>query len=235
MEKVLLIRRKKQYYENGILGWSIHHFYKELIQPWNFFFNLKYLDFRKKLAAIAQETFDQNKFDQIIPYEDFERVRKLSPGTLLLPIDEDDFLAPNMILELEKEFDGRDLYWDVFRVKSKGRVSYIKGTARWLVASCGYCVQLPTRSSQITYHWCFKKENMKYINKLYSLKLNAISSISLIRSNHNPTFEYHIKEIVSWLNSEYKIPEEFRVSFDKYRDLLRELLESCRFPYGDIV
>ncbi len=234
MKKVLLIRRTKKYYENGIIGWKIHNFYPSMVKFWNFSFKMKYLQFRKKMTAIAQETFEQNNFDYIIPYKDVKRIKRFAKGTLLIPIDEDDFLSPNMISEIEKEFDNRNFYWDIIRVKSKGCILQRKGKDTYISESCSYGVKLPIDFSQIMYHWKFNRDNGKYIQKVYSLKIDTPGSISVLRRNPR-TFEFCIKEIFLWLNYEYKIPNQFKIYFEKYIDLLKELLESCRLPYEYLV
>lgn len=234
MKKVLLIRRKKEYFFHGTLGWYKHEFSKGMIYAWNFIFGMKYIHFRKELVKLAQNTISQNDFDLIFNYEDREGVRKLPPGSILFPIDEDDWIYPGTFSELEREFDGRNMYWDVYRFKTNGYIKYHKGMKGKVIESCGYCVVLPVSFGKITYHGQFKKDNAKYINKIMSLKIDSPASVSIIRKG-GVIFEEVIENIHGWISSPYQVPEEFQGNWNMYQDLLKELLGSCKIPYDHLI
>lgn len=234
MKKVLLIRRKKEYFYHGEVGWTEHNFTKEMVQIWNFFFGMQYLHFRKELVRIAQITSSQNDFDLIIEYEDQKTVSKLPPGSLLLPIDEDDWIIPNMINDLEEVFDNRNICWDVYRVGTNGSQQCHRDEKNIITQSCGYCVVLPIEFGKITYHWKFKQEGSKYIHKILSLKLDSPASIGVLRRHEN-SFEEMIKRIYGWISSSYQVPKEFQENWKEYMDLCEELLGSCKLPYKHII
>ncbi len=234
MKKVLLIRRKKEYFFHGTLGWREHRFSKEMVYAWDFIFGMKYIHFRKELVKLAQNTISQNDFDIVFNYEDREGVEKLPSESLLLPIDEDDWLSPGTFLELEKEFDGRDMYWDSNRFKTKGWQRHHKSIRSNIIESCSYCLILPVSFNKITFHEGFKKNNAKYINKTMSLKIDSPASVGIIRKG-GVVFEEVIKNIHGWIFSSYRVPEEFQSNWSIYIDLLKELLGSCRIPYDHII
>ena len=169
MKKVLLIRRSRGYFNYNKLGWKNICFCEQMVYSWKFIFKMDYLHFRKELVKISQLSIVKNNFDFIILYEDEDLVRSLPSGTLLVPFDEDDWMSPFLLSEIENNFEGKQLCWDVFKSYTNGKKYRIKINYFQYILSCGYCLLLPLKMknfNEITYHYPFNKKEATCINKL---------------------------------------------------------------------
>jgi hypothetical protein len=232
MKKVLLIRRTKEYYDSGTLGWKEHKFFAEFADHWNFSFGMNYISFRKELVKISEESIFKSKFDLIIPYEDPVAVNALPLGSLLFPMDEDDWLSSSLIPEIDKIFTGKHLYWDIYRIWTDGnqkRVSMIEEDN--LVETCGYAISLPIEFRVITHHWVLAKSDAQYLPKMLSLKLDTAASMSCMAHRGQHRFEAIVKHMYQAINLPKLFPEEYFSYWDKYVALCEELLSSSKIPY----
>ena len=234
MKKVLLIRRKKEYFCHGEIGWEYKDFYKENLLGWNFIFKMDYNTFRSKLVKISQSTISNNNFDIIMFYEDREMVESFSSGTLLFPVDDDDWLSSSLLLEIENNFDGSNLYWNIFRSYLNGCKTYKMSKNNTVIPSCSYCVVLPYDFESISCHWKFKNKDAKYINKFLNFKLDTVASIGILK--RKPLiFNNVIKNLYQGTLSSNNIPLEFRNCWKRYNEVCKELLDSCKFSYEHII
>jgi len=236
MKKVLLIRRTKEYYEEGKLGRREHYFVPNFVGPWNLFFGMKYMDFRKRCVKISEESISKSKFDLIIPYEDKAAADALPSGSLVVPMDEDDWISSSLLPEITKVFTGKHLYWDIYRIwwngQEQGRFSKMKEMN--LVRSCGYALATPVEFSMIQYHWALRAVGSQYVPKMLSLKLDTPASISHLRRKNRCQHEGIVKNIYQTLRLEKLVPEEYSSYWDQYIELCQELLSSSRLPYKHI-
>ena len=105
-EIILIIRRDKNYwFKNEINRIKIQSYVFRLMEIWDSFFNINIMDFRNKIRDIASSTYMDNKFDEIHLYshidpgkikEKNELKNKLYENSIIIPIDEDDWVNPNL-------------------------------------------------------------------------------------------------------------------------------------------
>ncbi len=234
MKKVLFIRRDLEYFHRYKLGFARRHFNKKLIFDkrvvwfWNHFFKLDYLTFRKKLVKIAQESISYNNFDLIILYEDKKIIESLSEGTLLFPIDEDDWISPFLSEELDKVLVQKNICWDVYYIHSNGEKIYYNSNKYNIFPSCSYAMRLPCDFEKIICHWEVKRENIHNISKCLAVKIDSPASVTSMKDSVN--FKKAIKITYDTMSFPDNLPKEFLPYWKKYKELCQELLDSANFP-----
>lgn len=236
MKIVLLFRRKKELFLYNEIGWEneYYHFVKESISAWNLFFRMDYISFRKRLREITEQSVSKNNFDLVFLYEDIQEIEKLEPGTLVVPLDDDDWLSSSFSKEVAP-YEGTDLYWNVYRLWGGGKRKFFNNIDS-IVPSCGYGTILPCKFDILNYHWLFNKEKAHYIDKVLSVKLDNPSSMEFLwRKGKLVSFEKLIKRIFSTMRLPGEMPEEFNLYWNRYIDICKELLESCKIPYNYIL
>jgi len=220
MKVVLLIRRTKPYYEQGII--SIDHLVPDkakvlaAIDAWPF--KIPYLQFRKELDRIAAIT--RNGFDEIIPWQDSEAVARLERGTWLVPVDEDDWLAPHFISAVRNyitEPGRKYLTWDVYRKKADG--GRLKNT---FVESCGYGLELPYSHWQdVTNHMRIK--SVSPIPSILAVRNETVASLGVMMYRPGTDLVETLKKAMMLMPSD--MPKEFKRQYDLYQNLLAEAVE----------
>ena len=240
MKIVLIIRRNKEYYldnninldkilRNPLWKQSVQN----MIKTWNFCFNMKYIDFRIKLRNIAFRTFEKNDFDEIIPYFNMKKYNTLKKGTLVIPIDEDDWLSPNLTKTLRKIKEPFEkVYWDITykTTKFEPESQTLKNNNSNYTYSCAYGIKVPHPFVVLKWHYYFKKEKAYYIPKVLACKHTNIASLS--------TFHDMAKQkntLIDLINfAKYQISnptiysKEFKKEGNLYKKLLQELIDSCK-------
>lgn len=243
MKIVLLIRRDKDYWLNNRMTYNgaLTPFFGKSIKVksfgWNLLFRMKYLDFRKRLSYISSFSYSPNKFDDIIPYLDRDRINNLEPGTLIVPMDDDDWFSPDLVKNLRKIKDpGRGICWDQYVKYSDGNIKHQNrhiGKRINEIDSCCYGIKCPCEYDHLRFHWEMTKDNMLYMPERLSIKIEAISCISvLIKIQMNNSIilakycEWLIRELKKDIGSSDIFPEEYSNQGRLYKELLKELLES---------
>lgn len=97
MKIKLLIRRSEDYY--NYLTKKDTPCPKSLVKiksMWDSFFKISYDDYRRELCKIAYSTYKNIGFDEIIPWID-NKLFDCERDYIIVPIDEDDWLYPNIV------------------------------------------------------------------------------------------------------------------------------------------
>lgn len=243
MKIVLLIRRNKEYLEKDRLFikdivYRYHDRVSWLNILWNFSFKMKYIDFRKRMRSIAFPTFERNNFDEIIPYFDDDRISSLEPGTLIIPVDEDDWFSSKLtetLREVKKPY--KQIYWDECLRNVYGKIRYNKRHPYYKIESCCYGIKAPCDISVIRHHTLVKKKNSYYLPEILSVKHNNIASLSVfIWATHKSVHEFRnhlVKSSKAQISSTDIFSQEYKREIELYRDLLKELLASAIFDINE--
>lgn len=200
----------------------------ECIKIWNFCFKMQWMDFRKRLREIAFKTFSRNDFNDIIMYYDRERFSSLPKGTLVIPIDEDDWLSPNLVRELRNVEDPFEtIRWDNDKKYSRYEPDNYPEFIRKHASSCNYGVKIPCDYNIIRWHSLFKKKEAFYLPKKLSYKHSNISSLSVYYElmSRGFTFKKLMNDVIDEIGK-YEYPEEYKKEGYLYEELLKELLDS---------
>ncbi len=202
---------------------------------WNLCFRMKYLDFRKRLSYISSFSYSPNKFDDIIPYLNIDRINNLEPGTLIVPMDDDDWFSPDLAKNLRKIKDPkRGIHWDQYVKYEDGNIKHQNrhiGKRIHEIGSCCYGIKCPCEYDHLRFHWEMTKDHMLHIPKRLSIKIEDISCVSArLHMKSFITFtEYHqwiIETLKKDIGSTDIFPEEYSNQGRLYKELLKELLES---------
>jgi len=239
---VLYFRRSKKYYlENKV---DYDHLFREgenngsykirkSIKMWNLCFKMKYMDFRIKFRDIAKRTIDRNNFDDIILYN-YESLDHLDPGTLIFPIDDDDWLSRHLATTIknleppEVGFWWECLYKEVDGGSHRDKEHFIYKCP----APCGYCLKYPTKMDLL---WNHQNNQKKWYTQVLTssplaVKISSMSGTGYMAMNDYPSL--YIKRVKELTNKDletiYDIPEEFSEEIVLYKELLREFLASVK-------
>jgi len=237
MEIILLIRRDKEYWLhnrmsfNGVVDQKFEREIWKWLIVWNLFFKMRYIEFRKRLAEISSLSYPQNNFDDIIMYWDEDKLNSLEPGTLIVPMDDDDWFSPNLVKNLrEIKEPCKGIYWDQYVKDISGRFEHRnRMVSDHIVDSCCYSLKTPCDYDFIKNHWSFSKDNLHYIPKRLAVKIESLACLSVLYqldvnvSNCKKFIKEKLKEEI---RSTCAIPEEYKHQIALYKDLLKELLES---------
>lgn len=243
MKIVLLIRREKNYFLNNklSLGNIVSPPHDQIIYSfifyWNCSFKMRYMDFRNRLKDIAFSTFKKNNFDDIIMYFDDDRIRSLEPGTLVVPIDEDDWFSSSLVEELKNISDPFEVvHWDTYIKNVKGKF-YPYGRYR-RVDSCCYGVKVPCDINTIKWHMCVNINRAYHLSKRLSVRIITSASIGVFlywSSGDYITFRKDmVNNTIKDINSLDIFPGEYKQEVILYKELLKELLSSARFDIAAI-
>ena len=241
---VFLIRRDKEYYLNSKLSvlelkFKFFEGLKDKISAWNFFFGMRYTDFKKRLADIAFSTVIKNKMDALYSWSDWEVISDLKDDTWIVPIDEDDWVVPDLADVLRKEEDHKMYYWKNLKIDQEGN-SFIekididrhkKFSKFNCIASCAYSLQLPQKTTLIHAHDLADEamgKDAHQIDKTLSVNIKNISSLSYmvlhVKSIEDLLVHTREKHLVKMTEN----LESFSSEVDQYNDLLKELYDSCK-------
>jgi len=238
MKIICQIRRTKDYYLHR--KYSTETFgYKERQDPlririfaWNICFKMRYMDFRQRLSDIAITSIKKNNFDDILMYFDEDNVFPI--GSLVVPIDEDDWFSPYLVENIKKISEPYTaIYWDEYVKDVQGVITdyTVLRCPPGIIDSCCYGLRSPYDISAIKYHRFVKKSDSHYIPKMLSLKIETPSGIfaqkmlKIDMTVHNFK-NYLLDSIRSDIKSTSVIPKGYEDLMVLYKDLLRELLES---------
>jgi len=253
MKIYLWIRRTKEYYNmtvknnNGIdKSYYLEHIDKPLqitkwakrtengLMTWRLFFEMPYLEFRKKMAEIAALTYEWNNFDGIFEYEDWDKLKSFK-DVWILPIDEDDWLNPNCVKTLRSlDLDKIEVVrWKVYITDYKGIFQLDNEDFLFYQAtrSCSYITR-NINKDMINFDYAmdsFIKKNRKRvldIDDYLSVKLDHLGSISCLRTFNAEFFVEQIRQ--HYLMQKTSFSEEYNHLIDLYNELYTELYKSFR-------
>ena len=240
MANILFIRRNYNYWKNNELDLSdicTPHMIpvsSKIISAWDFCFKMKYLDFRKRIRDIARTTFDKIPFDDIFEYIDYDRYNALPEGTTVIPIDEDDWLYSSLLDHINtvpKEYSR--ILWD--HKKNIHSYSPKKFNKKIYILSCAYAVRSPVGINEVLWHLHFKKNsNVFHIKKELAFRLTNPSSQTLLYDlvRYNISFLQLIGDMKRDIDL-FVYPEEFSEQGEKYKDLVKEWIDSLKVKrYG---
>jgi len=220
MKVYLWIRRTKKYLD-GEIDDCLRRNKKQFVRNvcvWNLFFKMDYFTFRRKLSEISSLTYLPNNFDEIFHYEDWDRLGK-SDKALLVPIDEDDWVHPNLVETLKSfTIDGDNLLrWKTININIDGICSTKLPHGCLKTRSCSYAIlsNYPQRmisDHQITHYYIQDfPERVFDLDDYLSVKIDTISSISYLR----------------------EVSSEEWIRFSREKKMLQ--YKACLYPYRDVV
>ncbi len=250
MEKriILVIRRDKDYW---LYGKESHYHMnnndvKKLRDMWDSYFNLKFIDFRLQLEAIASSNYLDNKFDEIHLYSAIEPRKikdelydklELYNSDIIVPVDDDDWIDPSLAGILRNiETDKKFFVWDYYKSWREERFAeYQTPKGTWATITCAWGVR--GWNSFLERHNHLKLSEEEYsqtysIKKPLSLKVDNLSSLGFlykIVSKRKGREDTWINSIVKKLEADLKItgenhPKSFQEQFKSYIKLLKKLL-----------
>jgi len=201
---------------------------------WNLFFKMNYREFREKLCEIARSTYVRNQFDAIFFWRDWEIIQHYGNDTYVLPIDDDDWLSPNVVSVIRKTIEERglrDLFrWDIAYTSPMGDRTTLNYEETY--ASCCYLARMPFPMEYLVWHQnlVFQKHSwVPYdIKQVLAVKLHNISSISYLYERRK-----RIDMVVRIVKERKFLTDvgllgKFLPEVKRYNELLEELYGSCR-------
>lgn len=225
---ILVIRRTQDYYLYG----KVMSYMREYQYAWNMFFNLQYIEFRKRLSEISVMSYMYAGFDKIYFWQNDKIYRDINKrGHIVLSIDEDDWINRSIVQELRK-FDFQDMsvaMWRVIHLRCKPDplIYYAKLKE---TPSCGYAIKAlyDMRLSQRSYRMHYSSTRKDYIklDKILAIKLDNYSSISF--AEHHP-----IVDLLELMKKKYLVTpnedlQEYSDQVKAYNNLLLDLYDSCK-------
>ncbi len=251
MEKqiILIIRRSKDYWlYNKVNSDKLNPHVQPIIKLWDSFFNLKIMDFRNQLREIASSTYLNNKFDQIFlhSYIDPDRTKEqnnlkneLYEESIIVPMDEDDWIDSSLA-EILKDIgtDKKFFIWNYYKTIREYKFEPFKnGRERGWTIPCSWSIRGYASFLKRHNHLRINEEEFSdiyFIKKPLAMKVEHIASVGflkkVVRKNWKKENKWmnvivnKIKGDLTVKGNEY--PEVFQIQFKKYKNLLKELLES---------
>jgi len=227
---ILLVRRDRDYYINQVVSPVVksgERVFSKNLNLWNFFFKIPYVEFRRRLSEVSSLTYSQNSFDKIYFWGDYEAIEKEPDGSIIVPIDEDDWIS-NTLADDIRNFDFKDKQvtkWDVINIGPKGDSSLER---RNLCRSCSYAVKLPYHISFISINVLMTRNQRDIIkfNKTLSAKVDNIATRTFLGNNY---FDY-LLEIVKKRHQvkKTKLLQGYEEQVDIYNKCLIDLYDSCK-------
>ena len=196
------------------------------VRQWDETFWLGYRDFRLELRAIAADAHAGAGFDEIIPWCDRSAVQSQPPGAWLVPVDEDDWLAPRIVGELRDVCPKHCtdlLTWDVVRKAADGAARPNPNT---FVESCGYAVRLPFDWGSVCDHMRLRLPMSPTLPSVLSVRNETPASMSFLYRNSVEGVVSALRKAVTATDA--GIPPEFHGPWSRYQVLLDRLLRSTQ-------
>lgn len=251
MEKkiILVIRRSKDYWlDNKICIDKLNPHVQPIIKLWNSFFNLKIMDFRNQLREIASSTYLNNKFDLIFLHsyidpnkknEQNEIKNKLYKDSIIVPIDEDDWMDPSLAEILRNiEADKKFFVWNYYKtIREYEFKSFKNGIGRGWVIPCSWAIEGYSSFLKRHNHLIVNEKEFSqiyFIKKSLTMKVEHIGSVGflkkVVRKNWGKEDEWmnvivnKIKGDLTVIGKEF--PEIFQNQWIQYKKILKKLLDS---------
>ena len=232
MRTYIVIRRSERYF-NGDMDFFDHDavYYRNFqtsVRTWNMFFNMKFLEFRRKLSAIAYSSYPTHLVDGIFHWLDFRAIEQLEEGSLLLPIDEDDFLAPDVIDVVKRQEDHQVYWWTPYCIAPNGEMF---NKYPFTIASCAYLIKTPASEPYIASHLALSKGNdiEKFeLKEDLSLRIEGISCVTFLAWKCRKVGGMiEVAKNRMFIQKKEELKKYYRL-IDKYNELLAEFYDSCR-------
>lgn len=189
---------------------------EDAIRSWDL--NVPYLEFRKSLRQIAEQSWPENPFNQIIQWSDRSAVEEVEAGSWLVPMDEDDWLAPRMVetvQEMAAKTEKNVITWKVHRLASDG-----KQIEKNFVESCGYALKLPYDWQAITNHMLINGKSSEHITEVLAIRNETVASVGFLS-----TFKGQLRSHVeSSLKPDVVVPSWAQSQHSQYARLLSQTL-----------
>lgn len=224
MKLVLMIRRTWGYYKDGtidlrgIVGSEQRSLATEAIEGWDL--AIPYLQFRSRLRDIAEGSWLSNRFDRRVMWSNQKAVKFLRPGTWLLPMDEDDWLAPGAATAIRRAMTEEQnlITWKVHRTAADGTV-----VSKEFIESCGYAVRLPCPWTIITNHMVAAGDAGCRIDEVLAVRNETVASVAYLANRADRK-----AVIAKALRADFHDPPWAREQRDEYVALLQKSLSSRR-------
>jgi hypothetical protein len=230
---VLMIRRSEAFWRHGTIdpGFIIRNPEKAAkvsaaIEWWNTKFWFSYIDFRMALRSLALELHRQAGFVEIVPWQDQGAVARFPENSWLVPIDEDDWIAPGMAHRLRSVCSNctfNTVTWDVIRKSADGATAINPNT---FVESCGYACRLPFDWLPICNHMHIKAPSKRDIAEVLALRNETPASMAFLYKNSIDDVLPALRRAVAATGE--GVPPEFLGVWIDYQSLLKRLLASLR-------
>jgi len=209
------------------------------------------MDYRNELRDIASNLYVKNKFDKIFLHSNrdpkalkectTEIEKELYKNTILIPMDEDDWVSPCLSNELrEIETEKSIFVWNYFATFQEKEVQSNKGEEKTgFVQSCswasvGYDYILSRRNN--LYLNKEEYDNIYFIDKPLAVKVEHVGSLGFLRKtikklpdDREKWIDNLIEKLLIDIQVESDISQIFVKEWILYKELLRELLSSYKY------
>ena len=230
LDFVLMIRRSQQYWLSGDIKMpstvspSSGDKVKGAIQWWDSTWRLKYLSYRHRLREIAEATHSANRFDQTVHWSNREALCRLATGSWIVPLDEDDWLHPELVPDLRKQLltcETNVYRWGVLRRSFQGKVS---ANPNSFVESCGYAVRSP-----VQWQWLVDHMSLPATHILMSpraVRNETVGSLGVFINNSREEIMLGLHNAIESYEEE-DFPEPFRIQGKQLNALYKDLWSSA--------
>lgn len=239
---VLYVRRARKYF-NGEINFgegrdrAESRNFKKAMHGWKMFFKMDYYHFRHRLAQIAYQSYLPNRFDQIIFWDDWDVIKKFGEDTWVIPIDEDDWISPDLVAKLREEISEEKqlITWQVFYTTQEGIARLEKN--RSLYRSCCYSFRMPCHTVFLRYNVALANNaarRQRYrIEVPLAVKLDNISSLCAMYTIGS-RWDLVLKTVQNrYLLHPSNLPEEYVPYVQQYNELLIDLYDSCKIKWNN--
>lgn len=176
------IRRSKEWAENyqfndeHINVWNV----KEISSTWNDLFNIRYVDFRRRINQVQQENFAEVPFSYIV--NQYEYVSSKNYGKII-PTDDDDWFHPD-IIPILKDIKEPLIYWNFVNF-TKGTITVQDSTQeRVQFESNNYCMSNVVDEKLLKYHThanaLYRNQSGFHIDRCLSIHNRTMASLGLL-------------------------------------------------------
>jgi hypothetical protein len=237
----LCVRRTLAWHDEAAVAANLLPKMRPVVERWNATFDLSYAGFRLRLAEIARRSLGRVENAKLAPLED------VPPGALLVPVDDDDWLSPELanrvLAEAEPLCTG--YHWSRYILETPRRprrcpwrrVRPAADTSQFTCASNNYAVRrLPELSESISNHvaasvyFDANPGHVKHVAGSLSVQNRNLSSQTVLRHRHQPlgrdalveTYERHRK-----LYRRLRLPPEVAWA-EPYVAAMAELMHAIR-------
>ncbi len=241
MEKIFLcIRRTKEYF-NGKFCFDFPKKWKSSFDTnllmWKLFFKMDYMEFRVRLAKIASLSYNINSFDGFFEWMNWEEIEKHN-NVWILPIDDDDWLHPNILtylrsLDISKK---KFVRWNVVSVDSFGKAKSFTDTDTFgflRTRSCSFMTRWPSSDREfidghtaLDRHLRRNKGHLLEVKRCLSVKLGHWASISSFVENSPDSLLSIIRQKV--LLDKHELLKDYHPLIDLYNELFTDVYNSFK-------
>lgn len=219
----------------------------DVLSMWNKCFSMSFLQYRKGLAGIARQTIDATGCEVVRAEGEFTRWwPTLAEDVILVPVDDDDWFAPNLN-EIDAEFDGNTtlLTWNKTTYKNYNTAKVYVGkqfrmaSNNWAVRSSWLKEKTDERATVFmlgshAHSELYVRENMdpsviKTVDKCWSVYNRHCASLAFLRALcDDGTIDAKLREIAARQPSSLELPDNLKPWAEPYVKQIERLNSKLR-------